>query len=114
MPGLVRMPALSFVSWDRLPGRKCPKEPIPDLIPDLAVEVLRESNSAKEMTRKLHEYLSVGVRLVWYVDPRARTVKVHTSADHSYTLAEDQTLAGGDVLPGFALPIRELFALPWS
>jgi Uma2 family endonuclease len=109
LPGLVRIPDISFISWDRLPSRYYPKEPIPNLAPDLAVEVLRESNTAKEMKRKLQEYFAVGVRLVWFADPKARTVEVFTAADRSTTLEENQTLDGGDVLPGFALPLAALF-----
>ena len=52
------------------------------------------------------------VRLVWYVDPEARTVQVFTSATEARLLRESDTLDGGDVLPGFVLPLRELFAEP--
>ena len=108
-PGMVRIPDVAFVSWDRYPkGRK--RVPIPDLAPDLAVEVLSKSNTKAEMRRKLADYFRAGVRLVWYVDPRARTVTVYTAPDRSVVLGEDQVLDGGDVLPGFALPIREWFA----
>jgi Uma2 family endonuclease len=110
MPGLVRIPDVSFISWDRLPERRIPEEPIPTLAPDLAVEVLGESNTPKEMARKLQEYFSVGVRLVWYVDPESRTVEVFTAVDRSTTLDAGQTLDGGAVLPGFAFPLAELFA----
>jgi Uma2 family endonuclease len=110
MPGLVRIPDVSFISWGRLPERRIPEEPIPTLAPDLAVEVLSESNTPKEMARKLREYFSVGVRLVWYVDPESRTVEVFTAVDRSTTLDAGQTLDGGAVLPGFALPLAELFA----
>ena len=109
MPGLVRIPDVSFISWDRLPSRHYPKEPIPDLVPDLAVEVLSESNTPKEMKRKLREYFVVGVRLVWFVDPETRNVEVFTAVDRSTTLDQGQTLDGGDVLPGFVLPLAELF-----
>jgi Uma2 family endonuclease len=115
MPGLVRLPDLSFVSWEKLPGRQVPTDPIPKLAPDLAVEVLSKGNTPKEMKRKLREYFFSGVRLVWFVSPLRRTVEVFTAPDQSRTLTEDQTLDGGDVLPGFALPLRELFArLPRS
>jgi Uma2 family endonuclease len=110
--GLVRIPDVGFVSWDRLPGRELPKASIPDPVPDLAVEVLSAGNTRGEMERKLGEYFAAGVRLVWYVDPRARTVRVHTAADRSVLLDEGQTLEGGHVLPGFALPLAQLFALP--
>lgn len=55
-PGLVRIPDVSFISWEQLPHRKIPKKPIPDLYPDLAVEVLSRKNTKAEIDRKLHEY----------------------------------------------------------
>ena len=77
---LVRIPDVSFFSWDRLPGGEMPEEPIPLLVPDLAVEVISKSNTRKEMDDKLQEYFEKGVRLVWYVRPRLRVVDVYTSA----------------------------------
>jgi Uma2 family endonuclease len=109
MPGMVRLPDMCFISWDRLPGRKMPTSPILDLAPDLAVEVLSKSNTKAEMKRKLREYFDAGVLLVWLIDPKTRTIVVHTSPKTSTKLGEGQTLDGGDVLPGFALPIVELF-----
>jgi Uma2 family endonuclease len=108
--GLVRMPDVAFISWERLPGRRLPTESIPALAPDLAVEVLSEGNTPGEMARKRQEYFAAGVRLVWMVDPRARTVEVYTAPDQSTRLHAEHTLDGGEVLPGFALPLRELFA----
>ena len=78
--GLVRAPDLSFISWARLPRRKLPKKKIPDLVPDLAIEVISESNTPAEIRRKLGEYFAAGVRLAWVIDPRKRTARVHTSA----------------------------------
>jgi Uma2 family endonuclease len=74
------------------------------------VEVLSEGNTSKEMARKLDEYFTAGVRVVWYVDLKKRTVRVYTSRDRSVLLHEKDTLDGGDVLPGFTLSIREWFA----
>jgi Uma2 family endonuclease len=110
MPGLVRIPDVAFISWARFPGDKIPHNPIPDLVPDLAVEVLSESNTKREMERKLREYFEAGVRLVWYADPKERAVVVHTPDGRSVRLGEEDTLDGGDVLPGFALPLRDWFA----
>jgi Uma2 family endonuclease len=110
MPGLVRIPDISFISWDRLPNRMVPSEPILGLAPDLAVEVLSPSNTKREMDLKVREYFLAGVRLVWLVDPRKRTVRVYTAPDQSVRLTEGQTLDGGDVLPGLRLPLREVFA----
>jgi Uma2 family endonuclease len=108
--GLVRIPDVSFISWDRFPGRRRPKAPVLALAPDLAVEVLSPSNTPEEMARKLREYFAAGVRLVWLVDQRARTVTVYTSPDHSEVLRGSDTLTGDPVLPGFAISLKSLFA----
>jgi Uma2 family endonuclease len=108
--GLVRIPDVAFVSWDRLPGRRVPVEAIPGLAPDLVVEVLSESNTEGEMARKRREYFTAGVRIVWLIDPEGRTVEVFVSEDQSTVFDEGQTLDGGNVLPGFTLPLSELFA----
>jgi Uma2 family endonuclease len=109
-PGLVRIPDVAFASWGCFPDRKRPKVPIPQLAPDLVVEVLSKSNTKPEMVRKLGEYFGVGVKVVWMVDPRKRTVRVHTAVDQSVLFMEGQTLDGGAVLPGFVLRLDELFA----
>lgn len=110
MPGLVLVPDVSFIRWDKLPNRRRPAEPVPDLVPDLAVEVLSEGNTAAEMARKRHDYFAAGVRLVWEVDPRSRTIRVYTAPDQSVTLTERDTLDGGDVLPGLHLSVQQVFA----
>jgi Uma2 family endonuclease len=110
MPGLVRIPDVSFISWDRLPGREVPNTPILGLAPDLAVEVLSSGNTKREMDLKVREYFLAGVRLVWLVDPAKRAVRVYTAPDQSVRLTEGQALDGGDVLPGLRLPLREVFA----
>jgi Uma2 family endonuclease len=109
-PKLVRIPDVTFISWAQLPSHEYPSEPIPTLHPDLAVEVLSEGNTEEEMERKLKEYFLAGARLVWLVDPEARNVRAYTSPEEPVTLTERDTLDGGDVLPGFALPVKDLFA----
>jgi Uma2 family endonuclease len=106
LTGLVRIPDVSFVRWEHLPEAY---GPVPLLAPDLAVEVLSESNTPKEMERKLREYFDAGTQLVWVFDPRARTVTVYTAPDQFTVLDESQTLDGGAVLPGLVIPLRELF-----
>jgi Uma2 family endonuclease len=108
-PGLVRLPDVGFVSWDKLPNRTIPDEPIAACVPDLAVEVLSKGITKGEMDRKLREYFLAGVRLVWYINPRKRQVRVYTAPDQSVVFDEEGTLDGGDVLPGLALPVREVF-----
>jgi Uma2 family endonuclease len=108
-PHMVRIPDVSFVSWNRLGGRTTPQEPIPDLCPDLAIEVISSSNRPAEMVAKLHEYFDAGVLQVWYVYPVTRTVDVFTSAYDVVTLGLEETLDGGTVLPGFTLPVARIF-----
>lgn len=109
-PGLVYIPDVSYVAYASLPGGKRPRGPIPPIIPDLAIEVLSRSNTPREMQRKLASYFRHGVRLVWYVDPKTRTVEVFTSSKSRVLLHEHQTLTGGDLLPTFKLKLRDLFA----
>jgi Uma2 family endonuclease len=110
MPALVRIPDLAFTSWDRLPGRQAPTEPIPHLAPNLAIEVLSRSNTPGEMAAKRQDYFTAGVDLVWEINPAKRTVVVHTSPTQATTLTEQDSLDGGAVLSGFTLPLGELFA----
>jgi Uma2 family endonuclease len=108
--GRVRIPDVAFFPWDRMPNRRRPPQPIPTLGPDLAVEVLSQSNTPAEMLLKRRDYFTATVRLVWEVDPEARTVAVYTAPEVFTVLGEADTLDGGAVLPGFTLPVRELFA----
>jgi Uma2 family endonuclease len=108
--GLVRIPDVSFISTDRLPGGKPPRQPIPRLAPNLAVEVLSTGNTPAEMARKLAEYFDAGVELVWFVNPRMRTVEVFTEREKSVVYSSGQTLSGAPVLPRFRLKLRNLFA----
>ena len=109
LPGVVRSPDVSFVRWDKMPGRKVPRSSIPALHPDLAVEVLRNGNTAGEIENKRSDYFRAGVRLFWVVDPSRRTVRVCTPGGES-TLDEAASIDGGDVLPGLCIPIAPLFA----
>jgi len=109
LPGLVRIPDVAFASWDRFPQRRWTGERIPDLVPDLAVEVLSDSNTSAEIDIKVAEYFSAGVRLVWLVHLQTRKVTVMHTAEQSVTLGERDTLEGGSVLPGFTLRLSELF-----
>ena len=94
----------------QFPDGRLPREPVPELVPDLAIEVLSESNAPGEMERKRQDYFQAGVRLVWYIDPRTRSATIYTSAEDPGTRhAETEPLTGGDVLPGFTLSLAEIF-----
>lgn len=107
--GLVRMPDVSVVLWKRLPDRRIPTEPIPDLAPDIAVEVLRSSNTAEEMARKRGEYVTAGCRSVWLVDADARTIAAYSSPDVCLTLKGAEAVTAEAVLPGFRIAVEEVF-----
>jgi Uma2 family endonuclease len=109
-PRLVRIPDVSFISWDQIPSGEFPSKPIPDLCPDLAVEVLSKSNTSAEIDRKLNKYFEAGCRLAWIIDPKTQTADVYTSPTECRRLRSNQSLDGGDVLPGFKLSLKELFA----
>jgi Uma2 family endonuclease len=108
--GRVRIPDVAFVSWDRLPNRRRPKKPLPDLAPDLAIEILSINNTTAEMKKKREDYFAAGVKLVWEIDPESRIVTVYSSPDQGSVFNESHHLDGSNVLPGFSLSIRDLFA----
>ncbi len=105
----VRFPDVSFIAWDNIPPDADPATPMPDWVPSLAVEVISTGNTRGEMKRKLTDYFTAGVELVWYVYPKERVVRAYTSETECRTLTEDNTLDGGSVLPGFQLSVRQLF-----
>lgn len=102
----VRAPDAGFVAAERLPDG-LPQGYIP-FAPDLAVEIVSPSDTADEVHQKVQHFLRAGTRLLWVVYPRTRTVDVHTPQG-AHTLTLTDTLDGGDVLPGFTLPLRDLF-----
>jgi Uma2 family endonuclease len=87
-----------------------PEEPIPDLAPDLAIEVLSRTNTKKEMQIKRHDYFQSGVQEVWEIQPRTQTAEVYTSPTKHRRIGKEGNLNGGDILPGFTLPLKRLFA----
>lgn len=111
LPNRIRIPDAAYINFARLPGGKVPKDAIPSLAPDLAVEVLSEGNTTEEMRIKLQDYFAAGTRLVWYVNPRSRSVDVYTSAVQVIHLSDGDVLTGGDVLPGFQTPLAAIFDL---
>jgi Uma2 family endonuclease len=105
--GRIRIPDAMYISWDRLPSRGNPD--ILNVIPELVVDFILAANTVNEMEIKLNDYFDANVRLVWYVDPKTETIAVYTSPDAKTTLTINDTLDGGDVLPGFSLPLKKLF-----
>lgn len=89
-----------------------PNQAIADVVPDLVIEVISRGNTREEMDRKLHEYFDVDVRLVWYIYAQTREVRAYTTPSHFDLRAAEEVLDGGQVLPGFSLPLAVLFADP--
>jgi Uma2 family endonuclease len=77
--------------------------------PDLAVEVLSPNDLAYEVDRKVAEYFSAGVRLIWIVNPETRSVTIYRPDGTASKLNDRDTLEGEDVLPGFRCPVRDFF-----
>jgi Uma2 family endonuclease len=85
-------------------------QPLP-LIPDLCVEIISPSDVYIAVETKVRNYLSHGVRVVWLVNPRTQTLTIHTAGSNQITrLTREDTLTGGDLLPGFTLKLDELFS----
>ena len=108
-PDQIREPDISFTSWDKRPERTVPLKPVTDIIPDLTVEILSPSNTPREIARKVEEYFAGGVRLVWMIDPAKRAATVYTAPTAKTAVPPAGRLDGGDVLPGFTLPLPKLF-----
>jgi Uma2 family endonuclease len=109
-PGRIRIPDACFVSWGRIPSGQEAAGAILDAVPDLAAEVVSKGNTRAEMKRKLEEYFAAGVRLVWFIYPKTQTAVAYSSPTSKQDIGAEGKLDGGDVLPGFALPLAKLFS----
>jgi Uma2 family endonuclease len=100
-------PDVGFVRKDRIPPAE-EQDRFPRLAPDFVVEVLSPSDRMASALGKVSLYLQAGVELVWLVDPVKRTIIVFSGDENPVTLAENDTLDGGDILPGFRIRVAEL------
>jgi Uma2 family endonuclease len=107
-PDSVLMPDASFVAAARLPEGGFWEGFVP-FAPDFAVEIESPTNTQSELLRKVTLYLDGGTQLVWLVRPKQRTVTVFRPDVPEQILGEDDALDGGNVLPGFSLPLADLF-----
>jgi Uma2 family endonuclease len=99
-----------FVSNERMPKGNVLRRRYLRVAPDLAVEILSPKQPAGEFEDKIQFYLTYGVRLVWVIDPRARTVTVLAPGEAAVVLGAGDTLDGSDVLPGFRVAVDDIFA----
>jgi Uma2 family endonuclease len=108
-PDTVRSPDIAFVGTKLLALHGKPKEFFP-VAPDLAVEIVSPHDIYVEVEEKVQEWLDAGTMAVWVVNPRRKSVTVHTPNNHPVVLKLDDTLVGDPVLPGFTLPVRKIFS----
>jgi Uma2 family endonuclease len=105
----LRAPDVSFIPWSAFASDEIPEEAYWSMAPALAVEVLSPDNTVAEIDRKIVEFFAEGTKLFWVIDPAAKTARVYSSPKRYKELDEVGVLEGGRVLPGFKLPLAELF-----
>ncbi len=108
-PDTIRAADVGFVSRGRLAQVK--SKSYLDVAPELVVEILSPDDRWSDLTDKLDEYFAIGVNLIWVVDPRRKQVYVYRSVTDVQRLSVEETLTGGEALPGFSVPVAELFAM---
>ena|SRR5436190_3069141 len=105
---LVRVPSVAFCAADSYPGDATPGEAAAGVIPQFVAEVT-DGTMPNELARKLEDYFSSGVKLVWVIDLDRRTATAYTSPTKSKAISARGTLEGGRLLRGFELPLARLF-----
>jgi Uma2 family endonuclease len=106
-PGRERIyvPDLVYVAGERIGSERHLH-----VAPDLAVEVLSPDQHMPAFLDKIQFYLLYGVRLVWVIDPATATVAVEAPGQEARILRSGDALDGGEVLPGFSVPVTDIFA----
>lgn len=107
-PSTVRGPDVAFIRRERLPAGSAPRGFFQGA-PDLAVGVVSPSDTAADLDVRVHDYLAAGASQVWVVYPDTRRVAVHDPDGTARWYTEDDTLDGGDLLPGFSVKVSEFF-----
>jgi Uma2 family endonuclease len=108
-PDSVLAPDVAFVANERLPRDGCDMIGFTPFAPDLAIEVASPSNTEASLLLKTSLYLAGGTKQVWIVRPRQQTVTVFSPDEPERILGLDDALDGGNVVPGFSLPVTQLF-----
>lgn len=108
-PDTVRAPDVAFVSRERL-------EEVGDVqgywpgAPDLVIEVISPGDIYIEVEEKVFDWLKAGARMVVVINPRKQIVTIRCSINDIVTLTANDTLDGGDVVPGWSMPVKDIFA----
>ncbi len=105
-PDTVRAPDLAWYA----PGHPAElTDGYPERAPDLVVEIKSPSDSPSDVAERARMWLDFGVQEVWYGDPETTTVTRHRTGTEPEVLGEDDILDGGELLPGFSIPVWQLF-----
>lgn len=105
-----RRPDAAFVSASRWPlNRRAPRTNAWTVVPDLAIEVVSETNMMNDILTKISEYFRAGVQRVWVVNPDQENIYVYASPTSIRVLTTADDLDGEEVIPGFRLPVAVLF-----
>ncbi len=109
-----RRPDISLVTFEQLAKiPDLPSDPAePELAPKLAIEVVSPTNTMTAMADKILKYFATGVEAVWVVHPMIQQIYVYHSPKDCRILGIGDTLDGGKVLPGFSMPVAEVFSIP--
>jgi Uma2 family endonuclease len=107
-PDTLRAPDIAFVRQERVVAKGITKK-YWEGPPDLAIEIISPTDTYYEVDEKVEQWLEAGTELVWIVNPRRKTVTIHRKDQNPVVLKEADTLTGEPVLPGFSLPVREIF-----
>ncbi|MBI4578884.1 MAG: Uma2 family endonuclease [Planctomycetes bacterium] len=107
-PDTVRAPDAAFVAAARVSA--IPRRGFFEGAPDLAVEVVSPDDRWSEVTAKVTGWLQAGAKMVWVVDPPNRTIAVYAASADVRILREQDTLDGGDIIPGLRIPVRDVFS----
>ena len=107
-PDTVREPDVYFVSADRLPLDD-ESDGYLEVVPELVVEIVSPNDRDGDVSEKIGMWLNLGVSMALEVRPGTRSILVHRPGTPAVTLSGNDVLDGANVLPGFTLPLSEIF-----
>jgi Uma2 family endonuclease len=107
-PDTVLVPDVAFVGKSKLPVRESPEGYL-ETIPDLVIEIRSKNDSRAELDRKSADYFAAGVRVVWIIDPEAKTISVRHAGAKARVYRDSETLEVDDPIPGFKMQVADVF-----